>query len=123
MVDIKYGKSNGPRTSQGRRRLRRKELQEEYRSSGADTGPPKPNRIQAQLSKKAFIPISIFLAAPLKEIANKAALSISEYHLCLERATVLYEREFNRVEEEKPYLDAMSRVVNHAHQRNPKKKW
>ncbi|QRQ76507.1 transcriptional regulator [Citrobacter sp. B72] len=36
---------------------------------------------------------------------------------------MLYEREFNRVEEEKPYLDAMSRVVNHSHQRNPKKKW
>jgi len=123
MVDIKYGRSNGPRTSQGRRKLRRKHLQEEFKASAASIGPPKPNKLQSHIAKKPVIPPSILMATPLSDIANTAAISITEYRLCLERATVLYENEFNRTEKERPYEDAMHRVVNHAHQRRPDKKW
>jgi len=123
MAEIKYGKSSAPRTARGRRRLKRKHLQDAFAESSKIISNPLPSRVQIQLARKAFIPPNISSARPLKDIANKAAISINEYRLNLERASLVYEAAFNRVEKEAPYKDAMSMVVNHAHQRSPKKKW
>lgn len=122
MAEITYGKSIGPKTAKGRRRLKRKSLQEAFIADPQNDSAPKKNRVQAQLDRRAYIPPSISSARPLIEIANKVALSVKEYKSGIELALIEYENRFNRIEIE-PYKDAMSLVVNHAHQRNPKKKW
>lgn len=124
MADIKYGKSSDPKTSRGRRRLKRKALQIKFNNSIIfPQMPPKPSRLQMHLEKKPYTPPTIELARPLSDIANKAAISITEYRDQIERAAILFANEFNRNKDEDPYIDAMYKVVNHAHQRNPKKKW
>lgn len=123
MVDIKYGRSSDPITSNGRRRLRRKSLHEEFNSTVMGPFRATPSRLQLHLNKKPKAPPSIEMARPLNEIANKAAISVSAYRNHLERAAALYTYEFKRMNEDGDYVDAMHKIVNHAHQRNPNKKW
>jgi len=102
MVEIVHGKSLGPRTAKGRRRAKRiAEAKKKANELGVEFG-PKPIRQATKVER-----VGKRSASPRHLLATMSDLSFRPYTGDISRDK----------------CDAMHLVVNHAHQRDPRKKW